>query len=193
MLYKKQSLEKYIFDLSAKLAVPGGGSSAALCAAMAAALVSMVVNFTLGKEKYARYEKELKGILNKADRLKADCLELVDLDIKAYESKDPRKAMDVPFCLARLCFEGLKLLPGLVNKANKNLISDLAVAAILFESAFSAAVVNVEINLRMLDDKKLAKAVNFELAAKAKSVAKIRPAVEKKVRKILKQKVECRR
>jgi formiminotetrahydrofolate cyclodeaminase len=67
------------------------------------------------------------------------------------------------------------------------LISDVAVAAVFFESAFSAARVNVEVNLLMLNDKKLAKAVNLELAAKAKLVAKTRAVVEKKVRKILKQ------
>ncbi|MFA5005817.1 MAG: cyclodeaminase/cyclohydrolase family protein [Candidatus Omnitrophota bacterium] len=193
MLYKSQSLEKYINDLGAKVPAPGGGSAAALCAAMAAALMSMAVNFTVGKEKYARYEEELKGLLNKAEKLKKDCLNLVDLDIVAYESKDMRKAMDVPLCLSRLCFEGIKILPELVNKANRNLISDVAVAAVFFEAAFSAARVNVEINLLMLDDKKLVKAVNNELAVRAKSVVKIRTSVERKVRKILKQKVGCSR
>jgi len=187
MLYKDQSLEKYINDLGAKVPAPGGGSASALCAAMAAALMSMAVNFTVGKEKYARYEEELKVILNKAEKLKKDCLSMVDLDIAAYESKDIRKAMDVPLCLSRLCFEGLKILPELVNKANRNLISDLAVAAVFFESAFSAARVNVEVNLLMLNDRKLVKAVNTELAVTARSVAKIRATVEKKVRKILKQ------
>ena len=183
MLYKNQSLEKYLNDLGAKLSAPGGGSAAAFSAAMAAALVRMVVNFTVGQEKYARYETELNVILMKSDRLKVDCLGLVDLDIRAYESKDIRKAMDVQLCLARLCFEGLKLLTGLVNKVNNNLISDLAVAAAFFESALSAAVVNVEINLQMLKDSKLSKAVKAELNLKRKSAVKIKTSVEEKVRR----------
>lgn len=48
MKYKTQSLEKYLNDLSAKLSAPGGGSAAALNAALGASLISMVINFTLG-------------------------------------------------------------------------------------------------------------------------------------------------
>jgi len=187
MLYKNQSLEKYLNDLGAKIAAPGGGSAAALCAGMASALAGMALNFTIGKVKYARYEKELKAVLAKFDKLQQDCLVLVDLDIAAYESKDARKSMDVPLCLARLCFEGLKMVPGLVNKTNSNLASDLSVAAVFFEAAFSAAKVNVEINLKTIGDKKLSKVVSRELELKARSAARLRSTVEHKVRKILKQ------
>ena len=60
-MYKNRAVEDYLDELAAKLPVPGGGSSCALCAAMAAALVSMVVNFTLGKPKYAKYTEEAQG------------------------------------------------------------------------------------------------------------------------------------
>ncbi len=60
MSYKEQSLKKYLDDLAEKLPAPGGGSAAALNAAIGAALISMVVNFTLGKSRYAKYEEELK-------------------------------------------------------------------------------------------------------------------------------------
>jgi formiminotetrahydrofolate cyclodeaminase len=84
MSYKEQTLKKYLDDLAAKLPAPGGGSAAALAAALGASLISMVVNFTLGKPKYAEYEKGLKQILSKSERLREEFLNLVDLDVTAY-------------------------------------------------------------------------------------------------------------
>lgn len=185
MEYKNQSLIRYVNDLSARVAVPGGGSAAAMNAAMGAALISMVINFTLGKPRYSKYETELKVILKKSDKLKEEFLNLVDLDVLAYKSKDFRKAMDVPFLLARLCYEGAKILESLINKTNLNLISDTVIAAIFFESAFSASCFNVQINLIALNDKKLTAAVNKELRLKAKSVKQIRVKMEAKVGKII--------
>jgi len=185
MAYKTESLTKYLDDLSARLSAPGGGSAAAMNAAMAASLMSMVVNFTLGKPEYSKYETGLRVVLRKSNKLKNDFLDLVDLDVAAYKSKDPRKAADMPLMLARLCYEGGKMLPLLIKKTNLNLISDLAVAAIFLESAFSSACFNVEINLKILNDKKLIKAVNKELRLKAKSVKRIRARMEEKVGKII--------
>jgi len=185
MEYKTESLTKYLNDLSARLPAPGGGSAAAMNAAMAASLISMVVNFTLGKPEYSEYEAGLKVTLRKSHKLKNDFLNLVDLDVAAYKSKDPRKAADVPLMLARLCYEGAKMLPLLIKKINLNLISDLAVAAIFFESAFGAACFNVDINLKILNDHKLAKAINKELRLKAKSVKQIRAWMEESIGKII--------
>ncbi|MDD5107992.1 MAG: cyclodeaminase/cyclohydrolase family protein [Candidatus Omnitrophica bacterium] len=185
MEYKNQSLIKYLSDLSAKLEAPGGGSAAALNAAMGVSLMSMVIHFTLGKARYSKYEAELKAALVKFDKLKNDFLSLVDLDILAYKSKDPRKAMDVPLMLARLCYEGIKILEPLIKKTNVNLASDMAIAAIFLESAFSAACFNIDINLKILNDMKLVYAVNKELQLKAKMVKRIRTKMEERVGKII--------
>jgi formiminotetrahydrofolate cyclodeaminase len=64
-MYKNSSLKRYLDDLAAKLPAPGGGSAAALTASLGASLISMVVNFTLGKPRYAQYEKELKETLER--------------------------------------------------------------------------------------------------------------------------------
>jgi len=185
MEYKNQSLIKYLDDLSAKLAAPGGGSAAALNAAMGAGLISMVVNFTLGKPKYAVFEAELNKILVKSEKLRIDFLDLVDLDVIAYQSKDVRKALDVPLMLARLCCEAAKLCPPLIRKSNPNLISDVAVAAIFFESAFAAASFNVEINLKNLGQKKLAQGIKKELSRKNKIIQRIRKNTEAGVGKVI--------
>ena len=184
-MYKDESLKKYLDDLSAKVPAPGGGSAAALNAAMGASLISMVVNFTLGKPKYAQYENDLKEILGKSEKLRNEFLDLVDRDVLAYQSKNIRDALDIPFMLCRLCFEGIKLCPELIKKGNVNLISDAAVAAIFLESAFSAAYYNVEINHKSLGYKRLTQSIRKELLRKYKLIRKARLQTEVKVGKII--------
>lgn len=185
MKYIDGSIKDYLNDLSAKLPAPGGGSAAALTAASGASLISMVVNFTQGKPKYAAYEKELAVILEKSEKLKNEFMNLVDLDVVAYKSKNLRDALDVPFMVCRLCWEGIKLCAPLINKGNVNLISDVAVAAIFFEAAFASAYFNVEINLKNLGDKKLAQSIRKELAHKEKFIKKIRSKMEVKIGDII--------
>lgn len=179
--YRDSSLATYLDDLAAKLPAPGGGSAAALNAGMAAALVSMVLNFTIGKPKYEAYATELRSLYEKSEKLRQEFLNLVDLDVVAYQSKDTRKALDVPFMLSRLCVEGMRLCPPLVKKGNPHLASDVAVAAIFFESAFSAACVNVEINLKGLGDKKLARLLRGEMSRNRKVMLLTRAKMEEKI------------
>ncbi|TRZ96457.1 sugar ABC transporter substrate-binding protein [bacterium] len=185
MNYRGQTLKKYLDDLAAKIPAPGGGSASALNAALGASLVSMVINFTIGKPKYAKYEKRLKELLEKSEKLRDAFLRLVDLDIVAYENKNLRDALDVPFMVCRLCHETIKLCPELITKGNINLISDVAVAAVLLESAFQSAYFNVEINLKSSGNKKLGKSMRKELLTKKKDIRKIRFNTEVKVSKII--------
>jgi methenyltetrahydrofolate cyclohydrolase len=184
-MYKDESLKKYLDDLAARLPAPGGGSAAALNASLGASLISMVANFTIGKPKYAAFEQALKEILRKSEELRLRFLELVDLDVVAYKSKNMKDALDIPFMVCCLCYEGIKLCPPLIKKGNVNLISDVSVAAILLEAGFSAAYVNVEINLKGAEDKVLAKSMRKELLGKMKSIKKIRMDTEVKVGKII--------
>jgi len=185
MKYRTQTLNKYLNDLSAKLPAPGGGSAAAFNAAMAVSLISMVVNFTLGKPKYALFQKELKKILAASEKLRRSFLELVDRDIAAYESKDLRKATAVPLEVARLSCQATKLCLPLIKKGNVNLISDIAVAAVSLESAFMSACFNVEINLKSLKDKNFKQKISKELARMKKIVQKNRKDTEVGVGKII--------
>lgn len=185
MNYRQESIKKYLDDLAAKLPAPGGGSAAALSGALGAGLISMVVNFTVGKPRYAKYEEELQKILSRSESLRNELLGLVDLDVVAYKSRNIRDALDVPFMVCRLCFEGAKLCLPLITKGNINLISDVAVAAILLEAGFSAAYFNVEINLKALNDKKVSRSIKKELSGKKKKIAKIRLDMEEKVGRII--------
>ena len=59
----ERNIKDFLDDLASKSPTPGGGSAAALCGAVAASLVSMVCNLTMGKKKYADFEAiyDLKG------------------------------------------------------------------------------------------------------------------------------------
>lgn len=184
-MYCDKTLKEYLNDLAAKLPAPGGGSAAALVASCGASLISMVINFTLGKPKYAAYEAELKSILESSEKLRNEFLALVDKDVIAYKSKNIRDALGVPFMTCRLCFEAMKLCPPLVRKSNVYLISDVAVAAVLLESAFTSAYYNVEINLKALQDKKVSAAITKELSRKDTLIKKMRLNTEDKIGKII--------
>ncbi len=185
-MYVNKTIKKYLQDLSAKRPVPGGGSVSALAAALGASLISMVVNFTLGKPKYLKYQKDLNNILAQSEKLRSEFLCLIDQDILAFMSGDIKKATQVPYKIACLCLEGIKLCPELIAKGNINLVSDIAVAAVLLESAFGAAYYNVLINLVKLD-RRVALRFKNDLDKKKKLVKNFRVGVEKKVGKIIRR------
>ncbi|MFH1338242.1 MAG: cyclodeaminase/cyclohydrolase family protein [Candidatus Omnitrophota bacterium] len=184
-MYYNKSLKKYLDDLAAKLPAPGGGSAAALTAALGAALIGMVINFTLGKPKYAKYRADLARVLSVTEKARKRFLQLVDLDVLAFKSKDINKSLRVPLEIARLCSEVLRLCPTLLKKGNINLISDVAVAAILLESGFSSALFNVRINLKYLNNKKRADKINKELDKKRGTIIKMRHNLEERIDEII--------
>ncbi len=184
-MYYNKSIKRYLDDLAAKLPAPGGGSAAALTAAMGVALIGMVINFSLGKSEYARYRADLTRMLSVSERIRKRFLALVDLDVAAFNSKDISKALNVPLQVSRLCLEAIKLCPPLVKKGNANLISDVAVAAILLEAGFASAVFNVRINLKYLKDKARVKRITGELNKKKSFLRKTRQNLEVRINEII--------
>jgi glutamate formiminotransferase/formiminotetrahydrofolate cyclodeaminase len=177
-MYQNTSLTAYSNDLAAKLPAPGGGSAAALTAALGASLISMVLNFTVGKPKFAEFEKELRAMLDTSEKLRREFLSLVDLDVTAFTSGDPRKALDVPLIVARLSCEAARLCPPLLTKANPNVITDVGCAAAMLDAAFACAVFNIDINLKAINDKKLHAMVHKQLRQQAKEISRIRIRTE---------------
>ncbi len=142
-----------------RVPVPGGGSAAALSGALGAALISMVANYSVRKDKPKPTDGKIKGILCESEKIRKRLLEIVDLDAKAYlgvvktRKASPRiknaalkKAREVPFETCRLCYKAVELTPFLVEHGNQYLLSDIRVALELLTAAFNSALVNVEIN-----------------------------------------------
>lgn len=173
-MYLKAPLEKFLEDLGAKKPAPGGGSASGLSGALGAALFLMVINFTLGKEKFKVYEAELKALLEKIEKAKEEFLLLLERDIQAYlefsrtrkkdfsspEEKEKtleellKKAAQVPLRIERLSFSLLEEGERLIPITNPLLVSDIGVGASFLFSALEGANLNVEVNLPWIKDKK---------------------------------------
>ena len=184
-MYANKPIKKYLDDLAGKLPAPGGGSGAALAAGLGSSLISMVINFTLGKPKYAKYQSDLTKMLSTSERIRKRLLELVDLDVAAFKSRDINKALEVPLEVSRLCFEAMRLCPPLLKKGNINLISDVAVAAILLEAGFSSALFNVRINIKYLKDKSRLDRIIKELNKNRSFLRKTRQNLEVRIDEII--------
>lgn len=154
--FKNYGLKKYTEVLASRTPAPGGGSAAALTAALGAALLSMVANYSLGKSPH---EQKIKTTLKTSEQLRKRFLGLVDLDAQAYlrfvqtrgaapakRAAARHRAQEVPLEVCTLCYKAVQLAPTLVTYGNKNLLCDVKVAIELLLAAFNAARINVEIN-----------------------------------------------
>ena len=90
----EQTCQSFLDALASKAPVPGGGGASALVGALGTALCTMVGNYTVGKEKYAEVEEDVKALMAKAEDIRARLLALVDTDAEAFEPLS--KAYTIP-------------------------------------------------------------------------------------------------
>jgi formiminotetrahydrofolate cyclodeaminase len=189
-------ITEYLERAAAGTAVPGGGSVAALNAALAAGLTEMVANLTIGKKGYEAVAEEMNDIAGKTIALRAKLTAAIDRDAEAYsevmeafklpkatdQEKELRKleiqkafkhAALVPLEVANHAVEVIDLVGRAVDSGNKNAVTDGLVAAMNARTAALAALYNVKINLGSIEDdefvKKLTRKINdLEQQAKTK-------------------------
>ena len=168
-------ITEYLDKAAAGTAVPGGGSVAALNAALAAGLTEMVANLTIGKKGYETVEDEMKALAEKAAQLRTRLTAAIDRDADAYtevmaayklpkitdEEVTARKrkiqeaikhAALVPLEVAKDALAVIELAGQAIRKGNKNAASDGAVAAMNARTGALAAIYNVKINLSSIND-----------------------------------------
>lgn len=171
-----KTVNEFLDELASNSPAPGGGSVAALAAAMGAALTSMVCNLTIGKKKYADVEPTMKAVLLRSEQLRHTLSHLVDKDTETFkkvvdayglpketdEQKRQRitaihaatkEAALVPLEVMRLCIEGMGLSNTVAEKGNANSVSDAGVSAIMLYGGLESAALNVQINLGSLEDR----------------------------------------
>lgn len=167
-MYIDKPIKVYLNDLAAKKPAPGGGSAAALSAAIGVSLMSMMANYTSGNSKYKDCEEKVADILVKCENYRSQLEELVDEDVEAYKKLTDalnkpgkekmgledlyKKAAGVPFDVCKISADCLKLCKVLADCGNKHLITDVAIAAILLEGAFFSAKFNVYVNMKYIKD-----------------------------------------
>jgi methenyltetrahydrofolate cyclohydrolase len=171
----EMTIGAFLDALAARESTPGGGGAAALSASQAAALLSMVVRFTLGNKKFADVQEEMETYLTRTETLRAECLQLADADVEAFQavaacysmprSTDEEKAArtqalqtalrgatETPFEIAEKCLTILHLIEPIGSKGNPNVVSDAATGLYLVDAALHSALVNVNINLKFIKD-----------------------------------------
>ena len=180
MRFEEMTIKAFSDELASNSPAPGGGSAAALCGLLAAALESMVSNLTLGKEKYKDGWEEMGKVLEGSKKLHADFINLMNEDTESFnlfmkalkmpkdtdEQKAARRAAmaeaskaatAVPLRTLESCAKTAALSVAAAKKGNPSAVSDAGVAALFAEAAAKAAAYNVKINLPGIKDEAFAK------------------------------------
>lgn len=175
MTYLEGRLVDFVDKLASGSPEPGGGAASALAAALGAALVSMVANLTVGKQKYSDVQDRIKELLAASEKVRGRLQELVQKDTEVYAVlaaafKMPRETEDekaerkqavqaalkeatlVPYAIAEACLRVAEISEVAADIGNVGAVSDAGVAALLAEAAAQCAALNVKINLGSIED-----------------------------------------
>jgi methenyltetrahydrofolate cyclohydrolase len=187
---------------------PGGGSVGAIAGATGAALISMVVRLTEGREGFEAVAGDLQRIGTSAEEARVVLLSLADLDSAAFDAvmaafklpkaSDEEKASrsqaiqtaflgaaQVPLEVARLGSDLVAVAAQVVSIGNPDAASDGLSAAAMCHAAVACALANVEINAASIKDGSVAAGLRSEsemLGARAEEgLASARAAFRQKV------------
>ncbi|MFQ5858029.1 MAG: cyclodeaminase/cyclohydrolase family protein, partial [Anaerolineae bacterium] len=188
-LAEEQSIMPHTFlkALAGGSATPGGGSAAAVAGAMGAALVHMVAELTIGRQRYAEVEAKMMEIRDQATSLQARLSSLAEEDTAAFDqvmgayrlSKETeekqrtrrsaiqealREAIRVPLETAQAGIEVLHLARRVAEHGNVNARSDAVTAGYLAHAAVHGAAQNVLINADGLQDEDEADGYRAQIA-----------------------------
>jgi len=171
-----EKIGDYLEVLKSEAPAPGGGAVCALSGAQGAALVMMVANLTIGKKKYADDEALCISVRDEADGLLSELEAGIDADKVAFgkvsaaysmpketeSEKEARRdaiaiasvgAADAPLAVMRAALRALQLTDSLIGHSNRNLVSDLYVAALNLQTCIVGAELNVAANIPSIRDK----------------------------------------
>ncbi|MDD4568639.1 MAG: cyclodeaminase/cyclohydrolase family protein [Tepidanaerobacteraceae bacterium] len=169
------SINEFLDILASEEPAPGGGAASALVGAVGTALLSMVANLTVGKQKFKASEHLMKELLEEASTLQEDLARLISEDAEAFnkvtevfkmpkntdEEKANRKqkmqealkfATQVPFTIMEKTVEALCLHEKSLGHTNPQALSDTGVGTLCLNTALKGAWLNVKINLNNIED-----------------------------------------
>jgi len=169
---RDQTITEFLDQLAARVPAPGGGATAALHAAQAAALLTMVARYSDG----AKYDADvMQHVITEAEELRGDALTLAEMDAAAFSAvtdayalpkgtEEEKQARSAAIAAAlggaarpaadvvRLSLLLVALAEELLPTGNRNVITDVAAAAEATRAAAVTALVNIEVNLRGIAD-----------------------------------------
>jgi glutamate formiminotransferase/formiminotetrahydrofolate cyclodeaminase len=191
---QNMTVAQFADELSSESPAPGGGSVAALCGALSAALSSMVANLTHGKKGFEASRAAMDEVAGRAQGLKAEFLRLMDADTEAFNKvmealrlpkgtpaeqavraqalqKASREATLVPLAVLEQSAKALELAAALAEKGNPNSLSDSGVAGLTARAAAEGAYYNVLINLPSIEDEAFRQETRQKADALAATIA----------------------
>ncbi|MSQ89821.1 MAG: sugar ABC transporter substrate-binding protein [Phycisphaerales bacterium] len=165
------TLDAFTLALAAKEPVPGGGAASACLLAQAAALGSMVIEYSVDKPKFAVHRSRLEHLAQFLGQARSEALDLADRDASAYCAlnamwKIPAaeratradwqstvtEAIAAPSAIADLAMGVLAALGSMSSITSAQLASDLNIAKRFAHTALECALLNVEVNLPALSE-----------------------------------------
>jgi len=166
---EEDSVGRYLADLASAAPAPGGGSAAALAAALGAALVAMTCRVTAKHAGATPSVVPLEELAEKADGLRHRLTALANDDSRVYSDviaarrlsvpeREPavqkalERATEVPQRLAAESRSVLALCERIAPCARASTLSDLGVAAILAHGALRAGALTARTNLAGIAD-----------------------------------------
>jgi glutamate formiminotransferase/formiminotetrahydrofolate cyclodeaminase len=208
MVFDEQTINVFLEELSSGSPAPGGGSVAALGGALGAALVSMVTNLTIGKEKYKENWAAMEKTRSDSEHLMSAFVRLINEDTESFnefmaamklpkdtdEQKATRgaamelaskNATEVPLRTLENCVKIASLAVKAAQFGNPNTASDAGSAALFAEAAGKAAAYNVRINLSSIKDTEFTELAKKRMSESLESLAKLSSESDKKINDIL--------
>jgi glutamate formiminotransferase/formiminotetrahydrofolate cyclodeaminase len=204
------ALRDFLNALSVDSPTPGGGSVAALCGALSAALTSMVSSLTYGKKGYEAAAEEMKEVGVRAQTLKDDLLDAVDRDTEAFNKvmealrlpkatpeqaaekeraleEATKEATSVPLEVLEKAAEAVGLAGRVAARGFRSSLSDAGVGGLAGAAAGEGAYYNVLINLPGIKDEafktRTARRARKLKADLDRSVAAVRRTIERQLGK----------
>ncbi len=180
-----------------KVPSPGGGSVAGAASALACALGQMVTSYSVGSKTDAQTRERVEAALISLHRLEQIARALVTQDAVAYEAMmtaSKRRgesdaaarayqeavlaAVAVPMEIAAVSSRALTTMDEMKEGANRYLLSDLAIAAVLADATARSARYLVQLNATELTDNGRQTAVLAEIDKAVRRCDAHRGAIE---------------
>ena len=163
-----RSLRGFLQALASRQPTPGGGSAAALSAALGASLYVMVCRILVAREPPPARRRQLQRWAVACEQDRRALLRLVEHDARAYgrlvaanrsrhgerrRRQAQRQAMHVPLAICDRAFAALRRAPALRRLAGPALASDVVAGSALLVGGFVAAAAMVVANLEGMDQR----------------------------------------
>ncbi|MFT4721052.1 MAG: formiminotetrahydrofolate cyclodeaminase [Candidatus Azotimanducaceae bacterium] len=182
-----QTIETYLQQLAGKTSTPGGGAAAGISGAQAAALLGMVAQFS-------QQPTLMQTVIDACDRSAGAFMRMAQEDITGFKavmtayglpatdstSKQQKQiavqealgaAVAAPLAMIDEAMTLIALAQQLQTHGNKNLITDVGIAASLLLSCLQSSQLNLRVNLRSIKTQELIERCQAQLLTVQQGVA----------------------